>query len=177
MQCRLPLAMAIKSILNPKGLVKDLLGRESSLIPDKFIDQLEDIVHGFLGIILFVIATLAAGFTVYRLIDTRPFFPVGMIQAINDILFVVIILEIMRTVIVRFTDGIFQLDNFLIIGVIAAVRHILTVGASLTLESEKSDQSFNRAMAEMGINTGIVVTLVFAIFLSRFARKSKTLKG
>jgi len=99
-----------------------------------------------------------------------------MIQGINDTLFVVIILEIMRTVIVRFTDGIFQLDNFLIIGVIAAVRHILTVGASLTLDQEKSRELFNRALIEMGVNTGIVLALVFALFLARAARKANSAK-
>lgn len=152
--------------------VKGLLTKNDSLIPVTFIDKLEDILHGFLGIILFIISVLAAGYTLNRLIETRPFFPVGMIQGINDILFVIIILEIMRTVIVRFTDGIFQLDNFLIIGVIAAVRHILTVGASLTMEKEKTDQYFNRSLIEMGVNTGIVLALVFALFLSRAARKT-----
>ena len=84
--------------------VKGLLSGDESLIPVTFIDKLEDILHGFLGIILFVISVLAAGYSLQRLIETRPFFPLGMIQAINDILFVVIILEIMRTVIVRFTQ-------------------------------------------------------------------------
>jgi uncharacterized membrane protein (DUF373 family) len=151
--------------------VKGLLTKDESLIPVTFIDKLEDLLHGFLGIILFVISILAAGFSLQRLIETRPFYPLGMIQGINDILFVVIILEIMRTVIVRFTDGIFQLDNFLIIGVIAAVRHILTVGASLTMEKSKSTEYFNRSLMEMGVNTGIVVALVFALFLSRAARR------
>ena len=149
--------------------VKSLLAGDESLIPVTFIDKLEDILHGFLGIVLFLISILAAGYTLQRLIETRPFFPLGMIQGINDILFVIIILEIMRTVIVRFTDGIFQLDSFLIIGVIAAVRHILTVGASLTLESGKSDEAFRRAIYEMGLNAGIVVALVFAFFLSKSA--------
>jgi uncharacterized membrane protein (DUF373 family) len=152
--------------------VKGLLTNDESLIPATFIDKLEDIVHGFLGIVLFVISVLAVGFTLQRLIETRPFFPLGMIQGINDILFVIIILEIMRTVIVRFTDGIFQLDSFLIIGVIAAVRHILTVGASLTMEKEKTTEYFNRALTEMGVNTGIVLALVFALFLSRSTRRN-----
>ena len=156
--------------------VKGLLTQDESLIPVTFIDKLEDILHGFLGIILFVIAVLAAGYSLLRLVETRPFFPTGMIQGINDTLFVVIILEIMRTVIVRFTDGIFQLDNFLIIGVIAAVRHILTVGASLTLDQEKSREHFNRALIEMGVNTGIVLALVFALFLARAARKVNSAK-
>jgi uncharacterized membrane protein (DUF373 family) len=153
--------------------VKGLLTNDESLIPMTFIDKLEDVLHGFLGIVLFVISVIAAAYTLLRLIQTRPFFPLGMIQAINDILFVVIILEIMRTVIVRFTDGIFQLDNFLIIGVIAAVRHILTVGASLTMEKTKTTEYFNRALKEMGVNTGIVLALVFALFLARGSRTSR----
>jgi len=153
--------------------VKGLLTKNESLIPATFIDKLEDILHGFLGIILFIISVLAGLYTLQRLIETRPFFPLGMIQGINDILFVVIILEIMRTVIVRFTDGSFQLDNFLTIGVIAAVRHILTVGASLTMEKKKTTEDFNRALMEMGVNTGIVLALVFALFLARAANRQK----
>jgi uncharacterized membrane protein (DUF373 family) len=156
--------------------VKGLLTKDESLIPATFIDKLEDIVHGFLGIVLFIISVLAVGYTLQRLIETRPFFPLGMIQGINDILFIIIILEIMRTVIVRFTDGIFQLDSFLIIGVIAAVRHILTVGASLTMEKEKTTEYFNRSLIEMGVNTGIVLALVFALFLSRSARRASAAK-
>jgi uncharacterized membrane protein (DUF373 family) len=98
-----------------------------------------------------------------------------MIQGVNDVLFIVIILEILRTVISRFTDGVYQLDKFLIIGVIAAVRHILTVGASLTLESTKSDEAFRRSIYEMALNAGIVVALVFALYLSKAAhRQSKS---
>jgi uncharacterized membrane protein (DUF373 family) len=96
-----------------------------------------------------------------------------MIQAINDILFIIIILEILRTVVARYTDGVFQLQNFLIIGVIAAVRHILTVGASMTLASGKSQADFDRAVIELGISTGIVVALVLAIFLSRASNNLK----
>jgi uncharacterized membrane protein (DUF373 family) len=126
-----------------------------------------------LAIALFVIGVVAFFYTVKRLFETEPFFPNGMIQGINDILFIVIILEILRTVISRFTDGVYQLDKFLIIGVIAAVRHILTVGASLTLESSKSDNAFERALLEMGLNALIVIALVFAIFLSKAAHKNK----
>jgi uncharacterized membrane protein (DUF373 family) len=152
---------------------KKVFRSDASLIPTNFIDKLEDIVHGFLGILLFIISVAAVFFSVQRLIDTRPFFPTGMIQGINDILLVVIILEIMRTVVVRFTDGVFQLDSFLVIGVIAAVRHILTVGAALTMEKDKTDEAFERSLLEMGVNTGIVLALVFALFLSRSARKMR----
>ena len=146
---------------------------ETSILPVRYVDFVEDIFHAVLAIALFVIGVVAFFYTVKRLFETEPFFPNGMIQGINDILFIVIILEILRTVISRFTDGVYQLDKFLIIGVIAAVRHILTVGASLTLESSKSDTAFERALLEMGLNALIVIALVFAIFLSKAAHKNK----
>ena len=146
---------------------------ETSILPIKYVDLIEDVFHASLALALLGIGIGAFFFSIKRLFETTPFFPNGMIQGVNDILFIVIILEILRTVISRFTDGVYQLDKFLIIGVIAAVRHILTVGASLTLESGKSDEAFRRAIYEMGLNAGIVVALVFAFFLSKSALRNK----
>jgi len=143
-------------------------GRKS-VVPVKWTEGMEDIFHVVLGVFLLGIAVAALIFSLVRVFTTSPFFPNGMIQAINDILFIIIILEIIRTVIARYTDGVFQLQNFLIIGIIAAVRHILTVGASMTLGAEKPQESFDRAVIELGISSAIVVALVFAIFLSKAA--------
>ena len=149
------------------------------LVPGRWVERIEEIFHVVLGVFLLGIAVVALYFSVMRTFETQPFFPTGMIQAINDILFIIIILEILRTVVARYTDGVFQLQNFLIIGVIAAVRHILTVGASMTLASGKSQSEFDRAVVELGISSGIVVALVFAIFLSRASNRfpSKSAKG
>ncbi len=146
---------------------------ETSILPMKYVDIVEDVFHAILAIALLGIGIGAFFYSVKRLFETTPFFPNGMIQGVNDILFIVIILEILRTVISRFTNGVYQLDKFLIIGVIAAVRHILTVGASLTLENTKSDEAFDRAIYEMGLNALIVVALVFAIFLSKNAYRQR----
>ena len=146
---------------------------ETSIIPIKYVDLVEDIFHAILALSLFVIGIGAFFFSIKRLIETAPFFPNGMIQGVNDILFIVIILEILRTVISRFTDGVYKLDKFLIIGVIAAVRHILTVGASLTLTAQKTDEAFRRALYELGLNALVVIALVFAIFLSKAAHRNK----
>ena len=145
---------------------------ETSILPIKYVDLVEDVFHAVLALALLGIGIGAFIFSIKRLVETDPFFPNGMIQGVNDILFIVIILEILRTVISRFTDGVYQLDKFLIIGVIAAVRHILTVGASLTLESGKSDEAFDRSIYEMGLNALIVVALVFAFFLSKSALRN-----
>jgi len=150
----------------------DVDARGHSVIPGRIANYIEDAFHVILAAMLIVIAVGALVFTTVRLLTTQPFFPTGMIQAINDILFIVIILEIVRTIIARFTDGVFQLQNFLVIGVIAAVRHILTVGASLTLEPDKPQQAFERGLLELGVNTLIVVGLVIAMFIARATTKA-----
>jgi uncharacterized membrane protein (DUF373 family) len=158
---------------NNKKTEQDSTRIEKSVLPLKYVDMVEDLFHAALAIVLLGIGIGAFFFSIKRILETAPFFPNGMIQGVNDILFIVIILEILRTVISRFTDGVYQLDKFLIIGVIAAVRHILTVGASLTLVSGKSDEAFERALLEMGLNALIVIALVFAIFLSKSAHRNR----
>ena len=145
---------------------------KKSLIPSRLVEIMEEVFHIVLGVFLFGIAVAALIYSVIRVFTTTPFFPTGMIQSINDILFIIIILEILRTVIARYTDGVFQLQNFLIIGIIAAVRHILTVGAYMTLGSGKTREEFDRAVIELAISSGIVVALVLAIFLAKVAESS-----
>jgi len=145
------------------------------MIPAKVLDMAEDIFHVVLTFLLFLVALGALVFTVVRLATTTPFFPTGMLQAVNDILFVVIILEIARTVIARFSNGFYQLSRFLIIGVIASVRHILSVGSSLTLSTGKTPEAFDRAIIELIVNGGIVVALVVAILITRQADRAPLL--
>lgn len=142
---------------------------KKSIVPPRLVEVMEEVFHVILGLFLFGIAVAALIFSLIRVFTTSPFFPTGMIQSINDILFIIIILEILRTVIARYTDGVFQLQNFLIIGIIAAVRHILTVGAYMTLGSGKTREEFDRAVIELAISSGIVVALVLAIFLAKAA--------
>jgi len=148
---------------------KEMETEKKSLIPPRLVEVMEETFHAVIGVFLFGIAVAALVYSVIRVFTTSPFFPNGMIQAINDILFIIIILEILRTVIARYTDGVFQLQNFLVIGIIASVRHILTVGAYMTLGSGKSTEEFDRAVIELAISSGIVVALVLAIFLAKAA--------
>jgi uncharacterized membrane protein (DUF373 family) len=153
------------------SLDTDSTEAKRSMTATKLMDTAEDAFHAVLTILLFAVALGAVVFTVIRLFTTAPFYPSGMLQAINDILFVVIILEIARTVIARFNTGFYQLSRFLVIGVIASVRHILSVGSSLTLSIGKTQEAFERGIIELLVNAGIVVALVLAIFMTRLAEK------
>jgi uncharacterized membrane protein (DUF373 family) len=153
------------------SLDTDSTQAKPSMIPTKLLDNVEDVFHVVLTALLFLVALGAVVFTVVRLFTTTPFYPNGMLQAINDILFVVIILEIARTVIARFNSGFYQLSRFLVIGVIASVRHILSVGSSLTLSIGKTPEAFERGIIELLVNGGIVIALVLAIFMTRRAEQ------
>jgi uncharacterized membrane protein (DUF373 family) len=96
-------------------------------------------------------------------------FAVTITRAVNSALFIVVILELVRTIVARLEGGGFQLQPFLVIGIISATRDILTVGAELSLTGEQTP--LVRTMTELGVNAGVVVALSVALVLvRRFAR-------
>jgi divalent metal cation (Fe/Co/Zn/Cd) transporter len=62
---------------------------ETSIVPLKYVDTVEDVFHAVLALALLIIGIGAFFYTIERLITTAPFFPNGMIQGVNDILFIV----------------------------------------------------------------------------------------
>jgi len=84
---------------------------------------------------------------------------------INSVLFVIIVMEILRTVVAHFDDAGLQLKPFLIIGIISAVRHILTVGARESLGATEDASHFRQAQMELGVNAAVVIALVVGLVL------------
>lgn len=146
------------------------MSEKKSVLPETIVDFAEDFLHALLGIVIFAIALISIYFGFKRYINTQPSYPNAVIQSVNDLLFVIIVLEILRTVISRFSDGTYQLENFLIIGVIASVRSILTVGATLTLGSEISQDKFDRYIKELVVSALITLILVSALYISKQSR-------
>jgi uncharacterized membrane protein (DUF373 family) len=83
----------------------------------------------------------------------------------NDLLFVLILLELFRTVINFLKSHIITLEPFLYVGIIAGTRRILTGGAQLANLETISDQAFNRYLWDIGLNVVIVLALVIAVFV------------
>ena len=98
-------------------------------------------------------------------------FAVTVTRAVNSVLFIVVVLELLRTIVARLEGGGFQLQPFLVIGIISATRDILTVGAELSL----GQVPVARTMTELAVNAGVVVALAVALVLvRRFARLERT---
>jgi uncharacterized membrane protein (DUF373 family) len=134
------------------------------------LDRIEDVVHYVVACLLLGIAIIVLVRTVDHLIENRHDFAVQITGGINDLLLAVILLELLRTVIDHLQTAEFQFRSFLIIGIISAVRHILAVGARLTIDRAQSHEEFIRAQIELGVSAAVVLALATALLLVSLTR-------
>jgi uncharacterized membrane protein (DUF373 family) len=133
--------------------------------PLVLIDRLEDVAHYVVALMLLAITAVVLYKSVEHLIENHDHFAVQVTQGINDVLFVVIVLELLRTVLAHLETNDFQLKSFLIIGIISAVRHILGVGARITLTGTPTHDAFVRAQIELGVGAAVVLGLALSFLL------------
>ena len=130
------------------------------------VEVAEDVVHYAVSLLLVIVAIVVMLNSLRDFLDAGEHpFPERVTAVINSVLFVVIVMEILRTVIAHFDDAGLQLKPFLIIGIISAVRHILTVGAQISLGAEADAEHFRRAQIELGVNAAVVLVLVFGLVM------------
>ncbi len=126
----------------------------------------EDIVHYVVAIVLVSVAGVVLIHSVGDAFDSgHDTFAEQVTSVINSILFVIIVMEILRTVVAHFDDAGLQLKPFLIIGIISAVRHILTVGAQVSLGGSHDPEAFRQTQVELGVNAAVVMALVLGLVL------------
>ena len=86
---------------------------------------------------------------------------------LNDILFAIIILELLSTVVAHLRKGGFQVKAFLYIGIISSVRRILVLGAQLSAGSKLPEATFHNGIIELGVDAGVVLVLAIALMIVR----------
>ena len=120
-----------------------------------------------LALLVIAVVVFVRGVHDLLLAPAQQEFAVTVTRAVNGVLFIVVVLELLRTIVARLEGGGFQLQPFLVIGIISATRDILTVGAELSL----GQVPVTRTMIELAVNAGVVVALAVALVLvRRFAR-------
>lgn len=92
---------------------------------------------------------------------------VAGLKLLNDLLLVIILLELYRTVIRFLQTGILALEPYLAVGIIACTRRILTASAELSHQPEVTDLLFNRYLMDVGLNVIVIMVLIFAVFILR----------
>ena len=86
---------------------------------------------------------------------------------LNDVLFAIIILELLSTVVTHLRKGGFQVKAFLYIGIISSVRRILVLGAQLSASNNLAESAFSHGIIELGVDAGVVLILAVALIIVR----------
>jgi phosphate starvation-inducible membrane PsiE len=89
------------------------------------------------------------------------------LQLLNDLLLVIILLELFRTVVRFLQTEILALEPYLSVGIIACTRRILTGSAELSHLPEVTNDLFYRYLMDVGVNVAVIMVLVIAVFLVR----------
>jgi uncharacterized membrane protein (DUF373 family) len=93
--------------------------------------------------------------------------PNGVLAAsltlMNDLLLVIILLELFRTVLNFLKTHTVTLEPFLYVGIVAAIRKILTTSAEGAVREVASEQYFNRYLWDMGLHGILIFLLVIAL--------------
>lgn len=137
----------------------------------RWLDQWGYITAGLsfllLGMLVFVYAWISFGVSVWDGGSGWHAFLPASLTLVNDLLLVIILLELFRTIIRFLQTDVITLEPFLNIGIIASVRRILTAGAELAHLPDVSDPIFNRYLLDIGVNVGVVIVLTGAAYLVR----------
>lgn len=91
----------------------------------------------------------------------------SVLALVHDLLLVIILLELFRTIINFLKTKVITLEPFLYICVIASTRRILTTGAQIAYMEHLTDQVFHRYLLDLGANVLVVLALVLAVYLVR----------
>ncbi|MEK6527051.1 MAG: phosphate-starvation-inducible PsiE family protein [Nitrospirota bacterium] len=88
-------------------------------------------------------------------------------RLLNDLLLVIILLELFRTVVRFLQTEILALEPYLAVGIIACTRRILTASAELSHLPQVTSELFNRYIFDVALNVAVIMVLIIAVFLVR----------
>ena len=86
---------------------------------------------------------------------------------LNDLLLVIILLELFRTVLGFLQSDRMRLEPFLHVGIIASVRRILTAGAELSHLHDIPEETFQHYLMDLGLHVVVILVLMLALFMIR----------
>jgi len=117
---------------------------------------------------LLLVAGVVLVRTVINFFSNWGAFPQSVVAAIDGILVVIILLDIAHTVFGHLRATVFPVRPFLVIGVLAGVRDILSSSAHLTLSS-LSTSNLRNTLISLGVGVGVVVFLLLGLLILHFS--------
>lgn len=135
---------------------------------DKHVKTVIVAVENSIVASLLLVAAIVLVRTVVNFLSNWNSFPQSVVSAIDGILVVIILLDIAHTVFGHLRAFVFPVRPFLVIGVLAGVRDILSASAHLTL-TKLSNTDLDNTLISLGVGVGVVVFLLLGLLILRFS--------
>lgn len=136
-----------------------------SLRTDSLVTWVIVVIEYAIVVSLLLVAGIVLVRTVVIFIRHWSTFPDSVVSAIDGILVVIILLDLVSTVFRHMRSSEFPVRPFLVIGILAGVREILSSSARLTLSRNLSTSSFHDTIITLSIGVGMVVFLLIGLFI------------
>jgi hypothetical protein len=143
----------------------------------RLIEKGEIVTYGYVALLLLAISGSIAIYLVHyiltAMLNHQPFFST-LISVINEVLLILIVMEILRTVTRLLVSPahdvtIADLIPFLVIAGISVTRRILSIGAGLSVQEgegfTRDPAKFADSMKELVVSGGIIVLVSFSLWL------------
>ena len=88
-----------------------------------------------------------------------------VVSTVDGILVVIILLDLAHTVFGHLRSSVIPVRPFLIIGILAGIRDILSASAHLTLSSNLPTANFADTLISLGVGVGVVVALLLGLLI------------
>ena len=128
----------------------------------------ERLIYWLVAALLVVGALVYLGYTVVRVLNAYQHvgFTEGTLELLNGSLLALMLAQIVYTTTSFLESGLLHIEPVLIVGIIAAVRRILVMTATLSArEMALPVTEFNQTMIELGVLGGVTLALAFAVYL------------
>ena len=132
----------------------------------EWLDRLGYLTAGFSLLVLGMLIFAHAWFLFVTKAGQGDLLQSGL-KLLNDLLLVIILLELFRTVLRFLQTEILDLEPYLAVGIIACTRRILTASAELSHLPAMTDTQFYQYLMDVGLNVTVIIVLVVGVFLIR----------
>ena len=132
----------------------------------EWLDRLGYLTAGFSLLVLGMLLFAHAWYVFMTKAGTIGLLPSGL-KLLNDLLLVIILLELFRTVIRFLQTEVLDLEPYLAVGIIACTRRVLTASAELSHQVNMTETQFYQYLMDVGLNVTVIMVLVVGVFLVR----------
>lgn len=132
----------------------------------EWLDRLGYLTAGFSLLVLGMLIFAHAWYVFMTKAGHIGLLPSGL-KLLNDLLLVIILLELFRTVIRFLQTEVLDLEPYLAVGIIACTRRVLTASAELSHQVNMTETQFYQYLMDVGLNVTVIMVLVVGVFLVR----------